>query len=46
MGCARKSACFQSWKKSEWPKGVVEDLKNYDESIFFFKGKRPFVFED
>ena len=33
-------------KKSEWPKGVVEDLKNYDESIFFFKGKRPFVFED
>ena len=31
---------------SKYPKGVVADLKGYDESVFFFYGYHPFVFVD
>ena len=31
---------------SKYPKGIVEDLKGYDESVFFFYGYHPFVFVD
>ena len=31
---------------SKYPKGIVEDLKGYDESVFFFYGYHPFIFVD
>ena len=31
---------------SALPKGVVEDLKGYDESVFFLRGHHPFKFVD
>ena len=31
---------------SKYPKGIVEDLKGYDESVFFFYGYHPFVSVD
>ena len=31
---------------SKYPKGVVEELKEYDDSIFFLRGHHPFVFVD
>ena len=29
---------------SKYPKGVVKELKEYDDSIFFLRGHHPFVF--
>ena len=33
-------------KKSEVSKGVLQDLINYDKSVFFFYKKHEFVFVD
>lgn len=33
-------------KLSEWPKGIIEDLKRYDEATFFFHGKHDYFFVD
>ncbi len=33
-------------KLSEWPKGIIDDLKRYDEATFFFHGKHDYFFID
>lgn len=33
-------------KLSEWPKGIIDDLKRYDEATFFFHGKHDYFFVD